>query len=971
MYRAVVSQQGRVTLEADANEAEEIRAGETRAELIDIIGPSGTPDDGFLISVPTPPLAPFDFAIAAGTLYLGGVRVESTDRATTYLDQHDLEWTDYPAGAPGATYPTTAIHELIYLDVSEREVTAVEDPALREVALGGPDTAARTRMLQRVQRVLVDADGCTSALDWAQKYYWDTTHAFDPATMQLASRMRLKAGFVPPTATDDPCQPTAQSGFLGAENQLIRVQIAAGGTTFLWGYDNASFLYRVTVDPAAPKQLRLGAKPVDVFHHPRVGQWVEVLRTTVVLDDDARIASPIGQAAKVTGFDPTDQTVTIETDLSAAILGETHQVFLRVWERRQPVAATDAIATELLTAEGKGTGVRVWAQGPAVEGDYWMIGVRPTVPDAIFPARLATFQSPDGPNRWVVPLAVIAWKDPKTATVSDCRRPFDNLVELTARESGCCELMLSPGDDLQRMIDEAIKLNAARSIPGLHIRFAAGQFKIDQSLRVDAPKGGQLTVSGCGLATRLVAPTQEVAVLLRGWDSATVLDLSVEAGVARPGKGKGQRPDVDPPAAGDEFRHLGGAITFLDCRSSVAERVVATCGVGDRRAASCLTVRHRDGSSGDVRVRGCELWPGPRQIGVLLVNAGRATVDDNQIRLNPNVTLPDNFYNAGLKRLMLDGVRLVATAADQPSAPLTMMPLRPLTVTAVPELEAVREERTLVRAPLREGLALHFATDTALAKHWASALAPLATQPATAPRLTAAPGTTAIRPTSKDRQAVARRIDAIFKQVFAPTSVGPLEPAALAVFVKALAKLRKRISAAAGQGIVVAGAVARDVRISGNTITDAMDGIHVGLSTRNLHPEDRRKGRPAPVLVDRVQIVGNTVSVRRPGTEYGAHAGIFVGSAAIATLRDNQITVQTGTGKRLAEGIRVWGELGPMLLVTGNACLQSDVGIRVHVLRRNENAKERLWRVVENLVFGPGSSVEISGDVTVVDNVVA
>src|SRR5438045_3858762 len=48
-WRGVISQQGRVTLEADWNEAGAITAAESRAELIDVVGPSGTPDDGYAI----------------------------------------------------------------------------------------------------------------------------------------------------------------------------------------------------------------------------------------------------------------------------------------------------------------------------------------------------------------------------------------------------------------------------------------------------------------------------------------------------------------------------------------------------------------------------------------------------------------------------------------------------------------------------------------------------------------------------------------------------------------------------------------------------------------------------------------------------------------------------------------------------------------------------------------------------------
>jgi hypothetical protein len=44
-YRSVVAQQGRVTLEADSNEASAIASEALRLETIDVIGHAGTPDD--------------------------------------------------------------------------------------------------------------------------------------------------------------------------------------------------------------------------------------------------------------------------------------------------------------------------------------------------------------------------------------------------------------------------------------------------------------------------------------------------------------------------------------------------------------------------------------------------------------------------------------------------------------------------------------------------------------------------------------------------------------------------------------------------------------------------------------------------------------------------------------------------------------------------------------------------------------
>src|SRR6201999_2428979 len=91
--------------------------------------------------------------------------------------------------------------------------------------------------------------------------------------------------------------PKAQGGYLGADNQLIRVQISDGGIRggapmLLWGTDNASFLYRATVSSQTSATLILGQSPVDAFHIPQQGQVIEVLRTAFIIDTEPNAADP-------------------------------------------------------------------------------------------------------------------------------------------------------------------------------------------------------------------------------------------------------------------------------------------------------------------------------------------------------------------------------------------------------------------------------------------------------------------------------------------------------------------------------------------------------------------------------------------------------------------------------------------------------------------------------------------------------
>ena len=84
-YKAVVMQQGRVLLDRDFNALQEIINGRIAADALDEIGPCGTPDDGFAISLLPVGWSgpsgwsysapnPLDFLISPGTMYVGGQR---------------------------------------------------------------------------------------------------------------------------------------------------------------------------------------------------------------------------------------------------------------------------------------------------------------------------------------------------------------------------------------------------------------------------------------------------------------------------------------------------------------------------------------------------------------------------------------------------------------------------------------------------------------------------------------------------------------------------------------------------------------------------------------------------------------------------------------------------------------------------------------------------------------------------------
>jgi hypothetical protein len=493
-YRLVVGQQGRVLVDTDLTDGQRLLGEEQRREALDFVGPSGAPDGGYKVTVPAKADAkrpPFDFDVAAGALYVGGLRVELF-APITYARQPD--WLN-PKPPPGQR---AGSRECIVLRLREQEVGAVEDPELREVALGGPDSSQRSRVLQQVERYEVSATDCAAAFEDVVKNRWQPLGLdFDPATMRLNPKAQLQAGFQKPATPPDRCQPEASGGYLGADNQLIRVQVAAADR-LVWGFDNASFLYRVKVVDASTLQLL--NRPVDAAHQPRTKQSVEILLATARLPDSdtvsggAFVAAPTGELRHLTAnYDPDAQQVKLDSPLPSDYQKrpDGSPLFLRVWEEDLALTPNQAIPLG-------STGVTVTPTGgPFTPGSYWAVAVRPDTPGLVDPPRyLAAPQPPDGPRWWACCLAVLVWKEDVPQSQTDCRNLFDNLVELTRRKlGGCCTVNVRVEDALQDGL-QAIIDRYRNTDEEVTICLMPGVYELPRPLRLTHAHA-HLTLEGC------------------------------------------------------------------------------------------------------------------------------------------------------------------------------------------------------------------------------------------------------------------------------------------------------------------------------------------------------------------------------------------------------------------------------------------------------------------------------------------
>jgi hypothetical protein len=492
-YRAVVEQQGRVTLEADVNEAQQIFYEEMRSEALDFVGPAGTPDNGYEILLPGANLPNRDFEVRPGTMYVGGLRVHLPVPAAgappiSYLHQPD--WIDPPT-------PAASVREFVYLHLQEQEISAIEDADLKDVALGGPDTAARLRLVQHIVRRPTQAQDCAGALAEAVADWQNAGMDFDVDTLRLLPRAELKVSFQNLAGPPDPCEPAAQGGYLDSQNQLIRIQVTAANR-FVWGYDNASFLYHVERVEPDNRTLTLRPRPVDAPHQPRQNQAVEVLRSVAKLNNGEYVAYAAGLVQTLSaGYDP-DTGVQLATLLPDAPInyrfpGDTPRLFLRVWEEEltftpgTPVAlGTTGIEVTLQTNVGSQFHV----------GDTWAFADRPSTPTEVYPQRYrADFQPAEGPRQWVCPLAVITWNNGQGRVLDDCREQFDNLVELTKRRAGCCSIVLRSEDltgnvTLQSILD---RFSAGAKVT---VSLMPGDYLLPEPLRLGR-RHSNLTLEGC------------------------------------------------------------------------------------------------------------------------------------------------------------------------------------------------------------------------------------------------------------------------------------------------------------------------------------------------------------------------------------------------------------------------------------------------------------------------------------------
>ena len=408
-YSGVQTQQGRVTpLDSEWNEQLDIQRHLDETTRRDVIGPSGAPEGraGFAISV-TPGLVG-TMRLSAGRYYVDGILCEN-EATIPITEQPHL---------PGFQLPREPGFYVVYLDVWQRHITALEDPEIREVALGGPDTATRVQTVWRVELERVDPADPEDPPPTCAQFGPGWQPREIPATPSF-----LRARTVPDPDSDEPCIVPAQAGYRRLENQLYRVEIhdgsdAPGGPTFKWSQDNGIVVSRVVAIDG--QTLTVSDPGRDRLSGFDAGQWVEIS------DETRALSGRPGVLARLTSV--TGSRLTVEEWPNGAPPTLADHPTVRRWD------SPGAIAVGTGTWVPLEAGVEVELRGPFRSGDYWTIPARTNIGDVLWPAVPATgepaAEERQGIRHHYCALAILSRSVLGWGFVSDCRRRFPVLTGL-------------------------------------------------------------------------------------------------------------------------------------------------------------------------------------------------------------------------------------------------------------------------------------------------------------------------------------------------------------------------------------------------------------------------------------------------------------------------------------------------------------------------------------------------------------
>jgi hypothetical protein len=517
-YAGVELKQGAVLLDADANELVAIIDRRLRALASDTLGRatvSATTPLAFKVTV-----AAGQLAIAPGRLYVDGLLAEHHGAANPAQRRFDpllaepaftapIDYLQQPYLPAPPPLPTAGRH-LVYLDVWDRDVTHLEQPALVESAVA-VETSSRRQTVWQV-RVLADDAGsaATCATPDADLPGW--------AALTAPSSGVLSTGTFDVAPVDDPCELPPTGGYRGLENQLYRVEVhdggALGSATFKWSRENASVGSRVASVVSA-SELELETLGRDDVLRLNSGDWVEIV------DDVRELSQASGEMRRITVNDAT-RRITFSPALPAVLLPGVN-LRVRRWDQRGRVYRTDAsgtpvqvqdldaaASTGVITVPASATTTLLLEDGITVRfdntgakgfkaGDFWVFAAR----TADASVELLDRAPPRGLHHHYARLGL--W-DVAAGSITDCRHPWP---PAGGGEDCGCTACVTPESHASGQLTIQAAVDRVRDSGGT-VCLHAGQYVLQAPVQLTAARSVRIT--GQGPATVIVAPASAFVI---------------------------------------------------------------------------------------------------------------------------------------------------------------------------------------------------------------------------------------------------------------------------------------------------------------------------------------------------------------------------------------------------------------------------------------------------------------------------
>ena len=366
-------------------------------------------------------------------------------RITTYLTQADYPeptYADKPSPSKLATLNLVDGHYLVYLDVWQRHITALEDSHIRQKALGAPDTTTRAKTVWQVKILPIKskstafeineeeirkiANGAASELAMnirkdveklpdddesrgrlisygvqarkiANTLSPDERKIFDGILQTLdlwkealsawnnltdPSRGTLNVRTRRSNSSENPCSLPPGAGYQRPENQLYRVEIHKGSEKQggpTFKWSRHNGSVVASVEEISGAQITIKDTTNDVSGFPS-GQWVEVL------DDNNELNALPGELALISDASGRT-TLKMETPVTSYLTGVDKSLHpkIRRWDHPPGARQVDIpLNTKDWVTIDDSIEVK-FSEGTYRSGDYWLIPVRTATGDVEWP----------------------------------------------------------------------------------------------------------------------------------------------------------------------------------------------------------------------------------------------------------------------------------------------------------------------------------------------------------------------------------------------------------------------------------------------------------------------------------------------------------------------------------------------------------------------------------------------------------